>query len=387
MVKIEKINTMLERLVEHMPPGYVDVFHSNRYTYMWWHYRNFKEMFLPLLPNDLQIGLEYGTQGKPIMEILAEGPTDTIWETDYITLLHLPERLKKELLKKHRVLVAELMEMGIFNKDQSHGDIVSDIKLNYEVREIIEHNAGPMFALFTHNNLCEQYPNKEFLYEPKTLALVPARKPRDNRVKFLAKLYEQGLLEYCDWSLTYVEDPPHLEAIKHGDGDFFKSPNVNASRFKLLTETNEPYLQKFYNDNIDILPKSFDMPNQYFSDTHRVKEEWFGSYIFKIALETQSHNVENKKHFITEKTFKGFMLGLPTMILGPSGIENTVSNMGFEFPNFEYDHLDGDERIDKMISYLKQKHNTEEFKELAERNFVKMWDKNFLIELVVKQFE
>jgi hypothetical protein len=40
-----------------------------------------------------------------------------------------------------------------------------------------------------------------------------------------------------------------------------------------------------------------------------------------------------------------------------------------------------------MISSLKQEHVVEELRELAERNFVKMWDKKFLIDLVVERFE
>jgi hypothetical protein len=387
MVKIEKILTKLERPEKVLPPGYVDVFHSNPDTYMAWHYRNLKKLFLPLLPNSLQIGLEYGIQGKPILEILTEEPSDTLWEIDYITLLTLSKKLLKALLKDHRVIVAQLMESGIFNLDNDREDIVTNLRANYEIRDLIEHGAGPMFALFTHNHVSDEYPNKKFAYEPKTLALVPARKPRDNRVKFIAKLYEQGMLDDCDWSLTYVEDPPHPESIMPGDGHFFKSINVNALRFTLLNKTEEPYLLKFYKDNIDILPKSFDMPNKLFSDTNRVREEWFGSYTFKIALETQSHNVESQEHFLTEKTFKGFMLGLPTMVLGPSGMEQTVKDMGFEFYDFEYDHLDGDERSDKMISCLKQEHDLTVLKEIAKRNFTKMWDKNFLLDLVVKRFK
>ena len=389
MIKIEKVKHMIEIKPYSRPPGYVDVFHSNDQTYMAWYYKNFSKIFLPLLPDHIQIGLEYGLEGKPIHLILSEEPDDTIYEIDYYSISLLPSRLKKRLLKNHRILITEFMEMGMFNVDEHNMSIVEQLRNEYDVREIIEHDSGPMFALFTYNRVSEQFPNKEFLYEPKTLALVPARKPRDNRVKFLAKLYEQGLLEHCDWSLTYVEDPPDPKTIKYGNADFFKSPNVNASRFRMLKESKEDYLQKFYNDHKDILPKSFDMTNNLFSDTSLVAEDWFGNYTFKIALETQNYTDPriNQRYFVTEKTFKGFMLGLPTMVLGPIGVENTVSNMGFEFPNFEYDLLDGDKRIDKMISFLKQEHIVGELRELAERNFVKMWDKKFLIDLVVERFE
>ena len=58
------------------------------------------------------------------------------------------------MLKDHRVIVAQLMESGIFNLDNDREDIVTNLRANYEIRDLIEHGAGPMFALL-HITTCQ----------------------------------------------------------------------------------------------------------------------------------------------------------------------------------------------------------------------------------------
>ena len=388
MIKIEKINHDIPVEPYLTPPGYVDVFHSNTKTYMHWYYKQFKEKLFPLLPNDFKVGHTYGLVGKPLLSILCDEVDDTLYEIDYQSLLLMPNRFKKPLLEKCRILLTEFMEGSEFGVNPETGKkIIDEIKTEFNCRGIIEHDSGPMFALFTHCTIEQQFPNVKFNYNPKKLALVPARKPRSNRVRFLAKLHERKILEHCDWSLTFVEESADENAIQNGNADFFKSPNVNVKKFGLLKDSNEPYIQNFYNDYKDIFPKSFDMPNNHFSDTRLVSGDWFGNYNFKIAMETHEFKSKNlAHHFVTEKTFKGFLLGLPTMILGPKDIEKQVSEYGFEFFDFGYDHLEGDERINSMIDCLVKFKNID-LRDIALRNFDRIWDKKFLLELVLQRFK
>ena len=103
----------------------------------------------------------------------------------------------------------------------------------------------------------------------------------------------------------------------------------------------------------------------------------------------ETHEFKSKNlahHFVTEKTFKGFLLGLPTMILGPKYIEKQVSEYGFEFFDFGYDHLEGDERINSMIDCLVKFKNID-LRDIALRNFDRIWDKKFLLDLVLQRFK
>ena len=76
------------------------------------------------------------------------------------------------------------MDWNTFNKFYTSGGetgqyISTLLRKDFEIRELIEHDCGPMFALFTHDVVSMQYPDGvEFNYTPKKLALVPARKPR-----------------------------------------------------------------------------------------------------------------------------------------------------------------------------------------------------------------
>jgi hypothetical protein len=228
--------------------------------------------------------------------------------------------------------------------------------------------------LFTYN---VNRSNAKFKYTPKKLALIPCRRPRDPRVKLLAKLHEKDLLKECDWSLTFVTSP----GTKYGD--FFRSPNVNAQRFSLMLETNEQYIKNFYNAYKDQLPKSFeDMSNIHFSDTSLISPKWYGNYKFNIVTETFD---DPSNHFFTEKTFKPMMLGLPFVIYSGAGCEEYLSRYGFQTFEAEYDKLNYGERTDAIIDFIQQDHNIGELEEMAYWNFTLMKDENFLLDIIVKK--
>ena len=64
---------------------------------------------------------------------------------------------------------------------------------NYNVRDLQEQKAGPMFGLITYNMVRNQFSMPEFKYEPKKLAIIPCHKPRQGRLFMLSTLYKEKL--------------------------------------------------------------------------------------------------------------------------------------------------------------------------------------------------
>ncbi len=384
MIKIEKIRPIVEYLgLESGPiapqPGLVDIFNSNPDTYMPWYYKDFPFT----LPDDIQVG---NLNGIGLQELLIKEPDDTYYEIDQNSFCQMPRRMLKQLVTKHKIIIYDLMEGGTYYDPELFRKRLKNIQ---PLDMILFHGGSyygwlqdpkwrtiyaPFYALFTYN---VNRSNIKFKYNPKKLALIPCRRPRDNRVKLLAKLHEKDLLKECDWSLIFVTSP----GTEYGN--FFKSPNVNAQRFPLMLETNEQYIKNFYNTYKDKFPKSFDdMPNIHFSDTSLISPKWYGNYKFNIVTETFDGS---GNHFFTEKTFKPMLLGLPFVIYAGAGCEEYLSRYGFKTLEAEYDNLNYDERTDAIINFIQQDHSMNKLKDVAEHNFNLMQDENFLLDIIVKK--
>lgn len=386
MIKIEKIRPIVptrmlpytEQLIP-IQPGLVDIFNSNPDTYLSWYYKDFPFK----LPDNIQIGK---LKGIGLQELLIKEPDDTYYEIDQESFYQMPRRMLKELVTKHKIIIYDLMEGGTYYDPVRLRERLKNIQ---PLDMILFHSGSfyvrledpkwrqiyaPFYALFTYN---VNRSKAKFKYNPKKLALVPCRRPRDSRVKLLARLHEKDLLKECDWSLTFVTSP----GTEYGD--FFKSPNVNAQRFSFMLDTDEQYIKNFYNAHKDQLPKSFeDMPNVHFSDTSLISPKWYGNYKFNIVTETFD---TPGNHFFTEKTFKPMMLGLPFVIYSGANCEKYLSRYGFRTFEAEYDKLGYGERTDAIIDFIQQDHNMSELEEIAHYNFNLMKDENFLLDIIVKK--
>ena len=401
MLNIEKIQLSLPRFLinkeegaTYSPmPSYVDMFLSNNTGYMNWFYNNFKNYFLDLVPSDIKLGEKFGTIGIPIQELLSQQPDDTIYCIGHLELSLLPKRYVKPLLENFRILCVDVMEGRQFITSEIANKIIQ-YRNEYKVRELVDQMAGPMFGLVTYNNVRNQYSKPVFKYNPTKLAVVPCHKPRPGRLFMLSELHKEDLLQDCDWTLIpdFSEEisDEALEVEKAGDGHFYLSPNLNFKKWPLLTDNSYKDIQNFLNTYRNDLPKSFDnLTNNTFSDScFSVSMDFLGAHMFNVSCETRDDICNDKDIFITEKTFKAFLYATPCLVYGSPNIEKKLSNYGFKFPSkSNYDHLHGMERASAMVDFLKQDHNLDELKQIAEHNFNIAWDRKFLVNLFAEHLK
>lgn len=383
MIKIEKIHNPLENHIlenvegssqGHPLPGYVDFFCSNRKTYYWDRYSDVYKNFNDCIPKNVSIGKKYGLQGIKYSQLISSEPDDTLFEICYEHLERLPERFLKSIVENHRILLCDFLEGGMFALRHKH--FINNLYHDYNVREIIQHNSGFKFGLITY--ACSM--KKDFVYNPSKLAIVLARKPRRTRVDFLNKMHQTDILKECDWSLYYdVEN--RIEPDKETT-PFRKMQQFNLAEYPNL-KVEYP---DFFNSYKSILPKSLN--NKTVKNLHNTNMDL--DYKFFISLEPEGDEHFNPllgivdDIFITEKTFKAFGAGIPCMIYGKAGIESKLKNVGFKFYFDNYDHLERQERIDVMVTCLQQEHDINKLKEIALHNYNLFWNKDFLVDLSLR---
>ena len=380
MIKIEKIHSPYEQNFSagidgscqgHPLPGYIDFFNSNQKTYYWNRYCQVSKNFNNCIPDDILIGKEYGVKGISYTKLLTTKPDDTIYEICYDHLSLLPPRILKPIIENYRILLCDIMEGGMLGL--MYEKFINDLYTDYNVREILRHNAGYKFGLITYSTSTK----KDFNYKPSKLAVVLARKPRRTRVDFLNKLHEKELLKDCDWSLYYnnnnIIDTSLVEKLQ---------------RFNLAEYPNlEIEYPDFYNTHKSMLPKS--LHDQTINSLHNTDID--PNYKFFISLEPEGDEHFNTllgsvdDIFITEKTFKAFGAGIPCMIYGKAGIENKLKDAGFKFYFDNYDHLERQDRIDVMIDCLTHDHNIDKLHNIALHNYNLFWNKELLLNMSFKE--
>ena len=74
-----------------------------------------------------------------------------------------------------------------------------------------------------------------------------------------------------------------------------------------------------------------------------------------------------------------------TLIGSSPNVENKLKVYGFKFQTkSNYDHLEVTKRARAMVEFVKQDHDINELKQIAEHNFNLAWDRKFLVELFVE---
>jgi hypothetical protein len=401
MISIENIQLSIPNfLINHSQgvkwspmPTYVDMFLSNDKKYMNWFYDKFKNDFTPLLPEDFRLGSKHGTKGIPIQELLSNEPDDTYYALSHNELSLLPKKYAKPLLEKYKVICIDIMEGRQFITSEI-SDKLNQFRQDFKVRELIDQMTGPMFGLVTYNNVSKQYNKPEFKYNPKKLAVVPCHKPRPGRLFMLSELHKQELLDNCDWTLfPDFNDKVSTEALiieGKGDGHFYLSPNLNYKQWPLLTDNTFNDIQVFLNDHKSQLPKSFNnLTNNTFSDScFSVSMDFLGAHMFNVSCETRDDDCDDKDIFITEKTWKAFLYATPCLVYGSPNVEKKLTGYGFKFPSkSNYDHLQGKARVKAMVDFLRQNHNVQELKDIAEHNFNLAWDRKYLVNLFIEHIK
>lgn len=390
-MQIEKI---ANPKVDLSSPGLVDLFyddelHKHSNIYFSNMFPNLCKTFQKELRDKWVLGPKYGRPGIPLIEVLAT-PSDIYYEICGRSLQALPTKHIKVLLKNYNLIIHDYIEgpqwltADVFSNGGNPVDFIKTLDIiprnviiatcggeNYDVKELnIKTGFLPLWLMLVHS---ERAIDLQFNFNPQKLALVPARKARHDRVRLMARLYEQNLLDKCDWSLLLnFEDNGAV-------GDFFKSPSLSSKRWHLLQTSEEKYIQTFYQDHKNILPKVFEqLPKETFKDNHAFDINWAGAYDYMISCETLTGPTGI---FPTEKTFKGMMLGLPVLTLACQGFDNFLTSLGFKTLG-DFDHLYGEERVVAIVEYLKQPVDREHNKSVAKWNFDLVHDKEFIVSLI-----
>ena len=317
------------------------------------------------LEYDIHIGEKYGTRGITVQDMMnTEADINTIYciAVEEFAQLNPIDRLM--LLTNYIVMICDYAEGG-FRFDElmhQHNKSMLSFTKGEPVRACFVSTSGienynymtgvsntieiPYFMLLTswEYNSRGLIPDPKQFMKPIKSALIPVHKPRMHRIKMLAELDRIGLLTNCDWSLTVNE--------QDGDqlGHFQHTPNVNLSRFNFLT--SDPVCKSFYDKYKHQLPRSLvDQDITQFSDCIPLPVELAGKYQWYVSCETYTH-----MQFITEKTYKAFMSGLPVLLIAESNTARHFSNKtGFEFPYYDrYDHngIRGDDS-DRFVEVAK----------------------------------
>ena len=298
------------------------------------------EVLEQLKSYDIWIGKYYGTEGITITEVF--GPTVDRDNTIYCIPIEKFVRLSKvqatRLLTELRLMICDYSEGGFLLReftaqlDHSWETITNQLRhvmISTTCLESFDHVIGTHGTLIMHyfplltlwetirtNNLPSLEQIRTPIEKRKNL-LVPVHKPRHHRVNMLSALDTRGLLADADWSLTVNFD-------EDGElGDFLKTPNVSVSRYQ--TSATTPFVGKHKHT----LPRT--LPNdtvKKFADCIPLDKQFAGQYKWYIACETYSD-----LNFVTEKTFKGFLAGMPVLISGAYDTSLKLSQMlEFEMP-------------------------------------------------------
>lgn len=291
---------------------------------------------------DIHIGKTYGTRGITVQDMLNNGAdVGTVYCVSVQDFNKMNTMDRVMLLTNYIVMICDYAEGGFsfhemmlaHNQDLrvfSKGEpirccfVSTSGQENYNFIRGVRNTINiPYFMLLTSWE-CHRtgaVPDPQQFMKPQKSALIPVHKPRMHRIKMLAELDAQNLLHNCDWSLTVNE--------QGGDqlGDFQHTPNVNLSRFDFLT--TDPTCKSFYEKYKHLLPKTLvDNDITKFNECIPLPVQLAGKYQWYVSCETYTH-----MQFVTEKTYKAFMCGLPVLMIADANTAKQFSNStGFLLP-------------------------------------------------------
>jgi len=331
MFYLEKINTHTvfgnRRLFYQ--PGYIDMF-LNPHIADSDHYqaftvknisRYFKEIFLSQCnQHDIICGSNHGYAGVDIYELLLHGPDEnTLYEIGHVEFLSLPWTLFKRLCKIN-LLVHDFSECGFPNLPRTDPKMVLFTE-------------SPNIVLATDNLYMSDFNINKHLIQAladqldvgiqplqqshQNRSLVMARKPRNHRMDMLQTIERRGLLPYTDWSLNTVYDESVVE---------------NSNKLHHVTDIDSNWADEEFGANHEFarnhrheLPKEVFVPEKGFESPNILHPSLSCKYKLYVSLETFTG-----VPFVTEKTYKAALAGLPFVIYGTQEMAHYVKKLGFQ---------------------------------------------------------
>ena len=387
MIHLEKISTVrsdtytnlqysFSDAMEH--PGLIGIFYNNPEFAV--------EIKKQCKRNGLAFGLRFGAKGVTVDSLLQvhesmQGLYYNYWfEISPACFMSIPTPQREKLITLYNIIVFDYIDGGYYVENILPKTYLNDNRIL---------NASGAFDKFGNETMCipvfphityqeanrtgNIVPESVIDNEKQKLCLFPNHKPRPGRLATLARLDELDILDFqVEWSLTVNwEEDGNL-------GDYFKSPNVGLDRYGhslIQSESVKKFVKKYKNE----LPKVLtDSTIELFKDCIPLNKRYAGNYTWKIACETYPHI-----KFNTEKTFKGFMAGIPVLTIGPKNLNKYLISVGYEMEYSEmYDHLEfGEERIEAVIETMISKQPDID---KVRHNYKLSHDVEFLASLVVE---
>jgi hypothetical protein len=394
MIHLEKISTARSDTYTNLQysfsdgmehPGLIGIFYNNPEFAV--------EIKKQCEKNGLAFGLRFGAKGVTVDSLLQVHDPTLRKNLKHTTQLHnywfeispscfmsIPTPQREELITLYNIIVFDYIDGGYRVENILPKAYRNDNRIL---------NASGAFDKFGNETMCiPVYPHITYQEANRTgnivaesvidnekqkRCLFPNHKPRPSRLATLAKLNEIDILDFeVDWSLT-------INWEEDGDlGDYFKSPNVGLDRYGhslIQSESVKKFVKKYKNKLPKVLPNS---TIDSFKDCIPLNKRYAGNYTWKIACEPYPYI-----KFNTEKTFKGFMAGIPVLTIGPKNLNKYLISVGYEMEYSElYDHLEfGEERIEAVIETMLSKQPDID---KVRHNYKLSHDVEFLASLVVE---
>ncbi len=206
---------------------------------------------------------------------------------------------------------------------------------------------------------------------PNQFCIAPVLKPRVNRLQLLSELDKNQILDKCNWSLGYN--------MKRSDRFFY-----NKYDFSGLSTEEQNNISNFLNKYT--FPKLLKNECNEFVDVI-TGSEWFNQYKFYLSMETYIGNEYSHcfgpHGFITEKTYKSFIIGSNPIIYGPTGSAEYLKNMGFRVPFC----IDSSDNKDSIVQALHNLTDTQYDVQVVQDNFDLITNLDFLLDSIAKPLE
>lgn len=305
-----------------------------------------------LADHNICIATKFGEHGIDIHDLILSDydHSNVIFEIGMYEYTSLP-RILQFKLSKFNLLVHDYLECGVPLYHPELFDLYKENSSNILNKPNIVFSSDnpesrwciPMYMYKTVSDTIDSVISPDDVTEKNNSVLLPIRKPRDHRVDLLAGLDSQGLLDNCDWSLR----GKYKQGIRNNKQMIAGMINPGDH------ENVEFYFEHDFMRKYDsILPKELPMGDKYTgiaSDIH-----W--RYDLYISSETYF-----TVPFVSEKSYKGFLSGLPTVIHGHPACTTYLQNLGFHV----YD-VDPEDQITGICELVK---NCKPNKEAALHNF------------------
>ena len=337
------------------------------------------------------LGKYFGLEGIDIDALLVNGTEieNLVVEMspEHFSLLLKTKNKLKQLLENYTVILNDFEESGtLFGRDQQTlVQLLSKLNIQpkqlflvggcFEMHDYPKLNifkiqfdywlsATPMSNNFYLDAIFDTAYKQSLLDRldepPRNFCVIPIFKPRLHRIRLLSYIDRLGILSLSDWSFGY-NLRKHI--LSH------KTKNIES-----LTEEETAFLSKYE------FPRLFPNLETTWASVCSPETEWFNKYRFYICAETyigdEFTNEMGSIGFISEKTYKSFLIGAAPLIYSAKNSDEYLKTLGFRTISYGIDNTDFVSIGDLIYqASLDRRYELE----LIKHNFELITDKAFLV--------